>query len=74
MTDCYKQGLGSHTVYDKLVGVLQSFKRYGKTKLIVSSDWPEYVETIRPIYEPEEIEAVLRHALDDEAIFLISVP
>ncbi len=70
MTDCYKQGLGSRTVYDKLVVALQFFKRYGKTRLIGPSDWPEYVETIRPIYEPEEIQAMLRHALDGEAIFL----
>ena len=32
MTDCYKQGLGCRTVYDKLVVVLQLFKRHGKTK------------------------------------------
>jgi len=50
MTDCYKHGLGKRTVYDKLVVVLQLFKRYGKIKLIESSDWPHYVETIRPIY------------------------
>jgi integrase/recombinase XerD len=31
MTDCYKQGLGSRTAYDKLVVVLQLFKRHGKT-------------------------------------------
>ena len=37
MTDCYKRGLGSRTVYDKLVVVLQFFKRHGKTKLIESS-------------------------------------
>jgi integrase len=70
MTDCYKHGLGNRTVYDKLVVVLQFFKRNGKSKLIDASDWPDYVETIRPIYEPEEIQAMLRHAIDDEAIFL----
>ena len=70
MTDCYKRGLGGRTVYDKLVVVLQMFKRYGKTKLIEANDWPDYVEKIRPIYEPEEIQAMLRHAGEDEAIFL----
>jgi integrase len=45
-------------------------KRYDKTKLIQASDWPNYVERIRPIYEPEEIQAMLRHADDEEAIFL----
>ena len=45
-------------------------KRYDRTKLIQPSDWPNYVEKIRPIYEPEEIQTLLRHANDDEAIFL----
>ncbi len=70
MTDCYKGGLGNRTVYDKLVVVLQFFKRNGKIKLIVSSDWPQYVEKIRAIYEPEEIGALLCHALHGEAIFI----
>lgn len=70
MTDCYKLGLGGRTVYDKLVVVLQMFKRYGKSKLIEPNDWPDYVDKIRPIYEPEEIGAMLLHSADDEAIFL----
>jgi integrase/recombinase XerD len=70
MADCYKRGLGHRTVYDKLVVVLQLFKRYGKTRLLESSDWPEYVETIRPIYEPEEIQAMLEVAIEDEEIFI----
>ena len=70
MSDCYKLGLGNRTVYDKLVVVLQLFKRYGKSRLIASSDWPEYVEKIRTIYEPEEIEAMLGAATENEAVFL----
>ncbi|HEX6501657.1 MAG TPA: tyrosine-type recombinase/integrase [Terriglobales bacterium] len=70
MGDCYKLGLGNRTVYDKLVVVLQLFKRYGKIKLIASNDWPDYVEKIRPIYEPEEIEAMLGAATENEAVFL----
>lgn len=70
MTYCYTQGLGHRTVYDKLVVVLQMFKRYDKTKLIQPSDWPNYVEKIRVIYEPEEIQTMLCHADEDEAIFL----
>ncbi|MGA2049261.1 MAG: hypothetical protein ABSG96_16300 [Terracidiphilus sp.] len=56
------------TVYDRLVTVLQLFKRHGLKGLVERSDWPSYVETIRPIYEPEEIAAMLRHADRDEAI------
>jgi integrase/recombinase XerD len=29
-------------------------------------DWPKYVDAIRPIYEPEEIEAMLEHAGRDD--------
>ena len=70
MAHCYQLGLGHHTVYDKLVVVLQLFKRHGKSGLIAASDWPKYVETIRPIYEREEIQTMLHHATGDEGIFL----
>jgi integrase/recombinase XerD len=52
-SDCFDQGLVPRTVYDRLVTVLQLFKRHGHG-LVEASDWPSYVETIRPIYEPEE--------------------
>lgn len=70
MGDCFDLGLGPRTVYDKLVVVLQLFKRHGQTELVESNDWPEYVDTIRPIYEPEEIGAMLRHAEPDEAMLI----
>lgn len=70
MTHCYSQGLGHRTVYDKLVVVLQMLKRYDRTKLIQPSDWPNYVEKIRVIYEPEEVQTLLHHADEDEGLFL----
>ena len=70
MTDCYKQGLGARTVYDKLVVALQMFKHFGVTKLLRPSDWPDYVETIRPIYEAEEIRLKLQYAEGDDALFI----
>lgn len=70
MTDCYKLGLGKRTVYDKLVVVLQLFKRYGQTKLLRSGDWPDYVDAIRPIYEAEELEAMLKIATEREATLI----
>ena len=69
-SDCFDQGLVSRTVYDRLVTVLQLFKRHGLKGLVERSDWPSYVETIRPIYEPEEIAAMLRHADPDEATLI----
>lgn len=70
MSDCFNLGLGPRTVYDKVVVVLQLFKRNGRTGLVESSDWPEYVDAIRPIYEEEEIEMMLRHAEPDEAMLI----
>jgi site-specific recombinase XerD len=69
-SDCFDQGLVPRTVYDRLVTVLQLFKRHGYKGLVEASDWPRYVETIRPIYEPEEITAMLQHATLDEAILI----
>lgn len=70
MTDCYHKKLGKRTVYDKVVVVLQLFKRYGKSSLLESNDWPDYVETIRPIYEAEELEAMFRVASKYEATLI----
>lgn len=70
MTDCYKLGLGARTVYDKLVVALQMFKHFGVTKLLRPSDWPNYVETIRPIYEAEEIRLMFQHAEEIEALYM----
>ena len=70
MSDCFDLGLGARTVYDKLVVVLQFFKRNGQTGLVETNDWPEYVDTIRPVYEPEEIEEMLTHAQPGEAMLI----
>ena len=70
MTYCYEQGLGARTVYDKVVTVLQLFKKHGRSGLMEKGDWPNYVDTIRPVYEPEELVAMFRAATDDEATLL----
>lgn len=70
MSDLFDCGLVARTVYDRLVVVLQLFKRHGYKNLVERSDWPNYVETIRPIYEPEEIAAMLKHADSNEAILI----
>ena len=67
MTYCYEQGLGARTVYDKVVTVLQLFKKHGRSGLMEKGDWPNYVDTIRPIYEPEELMAMFKAATEDEA-------
>jgi integrase len=70
MSDCFDAGLSARTIYSKLVTVLQLFKQHGYNHLIKSSDWPDYVETIRPIYAPEEIWTMLEVATPEEAILL----
>ncbi len=69
-TRCYELGLGARTVYDKVVTVLQLFKKHGRAGLMEKGDWPNYVDTIRPVYEPEELQAMFRAATDDEATLL----
>ncbi len=70
MTHCYELGLGARTVYDKVVTVLQLFKKHGRAGLMEKGDWPKYVDAIRPIYEPEELIAMFKAATEDEADLL----
>lgn len=56
----YELKCGPRTAYNRAVIVSQMLKANGVTKLLHNRDWPEYVEPIRPIYEEEEIEAVLK--------------
>ena len=70
MSDCSDLGLVARTIYDRLVTVLQLCKRHGLTGLVERSDWPSYVEAIRPIYEPEEIAALLEYASHEESLLI----
>ena len=55
----YELNCGPRTAYNRAVIVSQLLKTHGITKLLQNRDWPEYVEPIRPIYEDEEIQAIL---------------
>ncbi|HZL29097.1 MAG TPA: hypothetical protein VFC39_21400 [Acidobacteriaceae bacterium] len=70
ITYWYEQELGARTVYDKVVTVLQLFKKHGRSGLVEKGDWPNYVDTIRPVYEPEELVTMFQAATDDEATLL----
>lgn len=70
MVSCYGRGYCNRTVLNKLVIAVQFLSFSGRPRLVQSSDWPEYLERLCPIYEPEEIEAMLRHADDDERVLL----
>jgi len=67
---CLASGLSGRTAYDNLNVVLQFFKRFGRTGLAETSDRPKFFETIRPVYEPEEILALLEHASEEESLMI----
>jgi integrase/recombinase XerD len=67
---CFDRGLSARSVYDKTVTVLTLLKRHGHKSLLEKSDWPSYVETIRPVYEVDEIHTLLRHATPYEALLI----
>ena len=56
----YELKCGPRTAYNRAVIVSQLLKANGITKLLTNRDWPDYVEPIRSIYEPEEIQKLLK--------------
>ena len=54
-THCMKQGQKGKSIYNKLVVLSQVMKQHGRAKLLNASDWPKFVETVRPIYEDAEL-------------------
>ena len=66
---CYKSGLCNRTIYGRLATVLQFLRMHGKSGLVQPSDWPRYVEAIRPTYEAYEIDALFQNADDHRVLF-----
>lgn len=54
-THLMKEGQKGKSIYNKLVVVSQVMKQHGRPKLLNTSDWPKFVETVRPIYEDAEL-------------------
>jgi integrase/recombinase XerD len=65
-TDCMKKGQKGKSVYNKLVVISQVMKQHGKSKLLKPADWPSFVETVRPIYEDEELTKLFAACEPDE--------
>jgi integrase/recombinase XerD len=63
-----KLGMQPRTVYDRLVIASQFAKLHGKERLLRKSDWPSYVDTVRPIYDEEELTKFLAACSEREAI------
>jgi len=67
----YELGNGPRTAYNRAVVVSQFLKAYGIAKLLHNRDWPDYVEPIRAIYEPEEITALLKACASNERVLYL---
>jgi integrase/recombinase XerD len=67
----YELKCGPRTAYNRAVIVSQLLKTYGITKLLSNRDWPEYVEPIRPIYEDEEIQSLLKASKEKERVLYL---
>ena len=59
-THFIKEGQKGKSIYNKLVVLSQVMKQHGRRKLLNASDWPSFVETVRPIYEHSELEKVFK--------------
>jgi integrase len=64
----YSIGNGSRTAYNRIMVVIQFFKLHGITGLLKGRDKPQYVENIREIYQPEELEALFNACDADERV------
>ena len=67
----YELNCGPRTAYNRAVIVSQLLKANGITKLLSKRDWPDYVEPIRSIYEPEEIETLLKACDQNERVLYL---
>lgn len=76
MRHVYAQGNEARTVYNRIGIVLQLLKRNGIKGLLLKGDKPKYVENIREMYEPGDLEALFRVCQPEEKIrylfFLLS--
>jgi len=67
-TACLKDGQKGKSVYNKLVVIAQLLKQHGRAKILNTSDWPSFVETVRPIYEDEELTKLFKASTWEEAV------
>jgi len=67
-TACLKQGQKGKSVYNKLVVIAQLLKQHGRSKVLNATDWPSFVETVRPIYEDKELTDLFNACSRDEEV------
>lgn len=64
----YSIGNGARTAYNRTIIVLQLLKLHGITGLLKSRDMPKYVDSIREMYKPEQLEALFKACAPDEKV------
>jgi integrase len=67
-THLKKEGQQGKSIYNKLVVLSQVMKQHGRPKLLQASDWPSFVETVRPIYEDAELAALFKACTRSEEV------
>jgi len=67
-THCMKEGQKGRSIYNKLVVLSQVMKQHGRSKLLNTSDWPKFVETVRPIYEEFELTKLFKACTPAEEV------
>jgi integrase/recombinase XerD len=64
----YGLGCGARTAYNRANIVVQFLKLNGIKGLLHKRDWPEYVDSIRKIYETDELNALFAACLEHERV------
>ncbi len=62
----YELGCGSRTARNRVTTVVQLLKANGIQGLLRKRDWPKFVDPMRPIYQAEELKALLAACRDPE--------
>jgi hypothetical protein len=68
MRHLYSIGNEARTVYNRICIVIQWLKLQGITGLLQSRDMPKYVENVRKMYEPGDLEALFRACTPEERV------
>jgi integrase/recombinase XerD len=67
----YELGCGSRTARNRVTTVVQLLKANGIQGLLRKRDWPKFVDPMRPMYETEELNALLAACNDRERVLFL---
>lgn len=67
----YELGCGPRTARNRVTTVVQLLKANGIQGLLRKRDWPRFVDPMRPMYEAEELKALLAACQDRERVLFL---